>query len=777
MRVKIIQCGPQANESERKAIEFLRQRLQSEAGDVEWILLTNLAFSLTHRLQSDEIDIVAVGPPGVRVVEVKHWSSDWVRSNALEVERESDIVTNKARKIGTTLRRHLSGLPHVAGAFLLTQEPSRLKRLPAEPVRGVKLYGLDGWKEALGIHEPDALSFHDVRRLSQFLEPRSRVAIDGLLRLMAGYVNLELQSHREERFHHVYKGSHPARRDRVVLHLYDLTALDDRNLEAKARREFETLHRLQLYPWAPRILDSFQDAPGYSGEMFFFTVVDPAAPTLAARAEDPTWTPTSRIEFTRNTVRAVSEMHRATSDGQPLVHRNLSPQTILVRHDNSPIITGFDRTKIPADISVASVGAVAGADDTVIPPEVRSQGLAAADCRSDVFSLAASLSVLFREATDELSRRVSGSLQEGMREAPGERSRLEDLQNALTAVLGESPPRPAAPAARYWAEGQIIAFHERDYRLVNRLGAGGVGAAYKVVEVDRATKEDLGTYVAKVAHDGGLGQRILRAYSLTRSHLGRHPGLSTIFEVARQWQENAPVALMTWVEGSPLAEFIGLLPLLAEDLEDASAESLASRWLRGVCASLEVLHRNGLVHGDISPRNMIVSGDEIVLTDYDFVTRLGEPVSSPGTVLYCPLSDEGERNASRSDDIYALAASFFHVLFDREPFRHGGDLDKRRGLNWEGITRSEYARLAEFFDRATHPDAQQRYACVADAIACLEQGARAVRSEHDVENVPPGVATTPTQPSPQTLELREERIDWLRSLLQSYPGSRWGNKE
>jgi hypothetical protein len=91
---------------------------------------------------------------------------------------------------------------------------------------------------------------------------------------------LELQTPKDERFHRVYRGSHPARRDRVVLHLYDLSASDDKNAEAKAKREFQALHRLQLHSWAPRLLDSYQDAPGFEGEMFFFTVVDPAAPCV-----------------------------------------------------------------------------------------------------------------------------------------------------------------------------------------------------------------------------------------------------------------------------------------------------------------------------------------------------------------------------------------------------------------------------------------------------------------------------------------------------------------
>ena len=61
--------------------------------------------------------------------------------------------------------------------------------------------------------------------------------------------------------------------------------------------------------------------------------------------------------------------------------------------------------------------------------------------------------------------------------------------------------------------------------------------------------EDLGTYVAKVAYHGEIGGKVLRAYNLARSHLGRHPNLSAIYEVAREWRENNFVALMTWVEG------------------------------------------------------------------------------------------------------------------------------------------------------------------------------------------------------------------------------------
>ena len=90
MRVAVFRCGPAANESEFKAIEQLKTRLISAQGDDQWVLLTNLMFSITHQLQSDEIDIVTIGPPGVRVVEVKHWAPQWVNSNPRLVEQEAD---------------------------------------------------------------------------------------------------------------------------------------------------------------------------------------------------------------------------------------------------------------------------------------------------------------------------------------------------------------------------------------------------------------------------------------------------------------------------------------------------------------------------------------------------------------------------------------------------------------------------------------------------------------------------------------------------------------
>ena len=191
----------------------------------------------------------------------------------------------------------------------------------------------------------------------------------------------------------------------MKLHLYDLSADDDAKALQRAEREWKSLNRLQRYDWVPRIVDSFQDAPGYPGEIKFFTMADPSAPGIEKRAADDSWDASARLIFARRSVRALRELHEAHSDGEEsMVHRNLTPRTILVKHDNSPIFTGFEQARIPKDVTVAPPVAEREWEDEVAP-EVRKHGLGAADRRSDVFSLCASLSVLFKRAEEESRRR------------------------------------------------------------------------------------------------------------------------------------------------------------------------------------------------------------------------------------------------------------------------------------------------------------------------------------------------------------------------------------
>ena len=785
MKVHCISCGPAVNDSERQAIAQLKTRMLAALGDAQsddhWLLLTNLSFSATHRLQSDEIDIIAIGPPGIRVIEVKHWTAAWVNRNPGIVEREADRATLKARKIGSTLRQKFPSLPRVDGVFLVTEAAPKVKALQDyPPVRGVTFHTFKTWRSAVAFDAPSVLFSKEIQTLGRFLQPRNAVAPDGQVQRLAGYISLKIQTHPDERFHRIYKGTHASRQDRVVLHLYDLSVVDEAKAAQRAEREWKSLHRLQLYSWAPRIVDSFQDVPGYTDEMKFFTLADPDAPSIKERTADEAWDTGGRLRFARNAVRAVGELHEAGMDDEAMVHRNLTANTILVKHDNKPILTGFEYARIPAESTVVSADLTADWDSEVAP-EIQAQGRGASDRRSDIYSLCASLMVLFQNREDEQSLNGAKVLARGMEKDPKARTDLAELEASIADLSGDAIAEPQPLPARFWTEDQIIPFRGHSYRIVSRLGSGGVGTVYKVVKIDNETQGDLGTYVAKVARDEATGRRVLNAYERVHSHL-HHSALSTIFEVALEWQDNNFVALMTWIDGSPLGEYTGVLSILAEDLNESAGEALALRWLRTACEALDVLHRNGFVHGDLSPRNMIVSGADLVLTDYDCVTKIGTRPTTPGTVPYCSPSCSEGQEAAPSDDIYALAASFFNVLFEQAPFEYDGVLAKERGLNWDSVDHQEFRSLTPFLDQATNPNPAMRFATATDAMAALDAARRERSADNDTAPDEPQLVSdvaslNATCSDEEPTERRENEVPWLQSLLQSYPGSRWGNAE
>jgi len=146
MRVQHIPCGAPVNESERTAIQYLCDRLQSTQGQDEWVVVTNHAFSVTPQVQSDEIDMILIGPPGIRVVEVKHWQPRWMDEHHSTVITEAERIMAKARKVGTTLRKRQPGLQYVDAVILITAEGPESKSLSGRTERGVPLYSLDDWR-------------------------------------------------------------------------------------------------------------------------------------------------------------------------------------------------------------------------------------------------------------------------------------------------------------------------------------------------------------------------------------------------------------------------------------------------------------------------------------------------------------------------------------------------------------------------------------------------------------------------------------------------------
>ncbi len=317
------------------------------------------------------------------------------------------------------------------------------------------------------------------------------------------------------------------------------------------------------------------------------------------------------------------------------------------------------------------------------------------------------------------------------------------------------------PLPRYWSDDLIVPFNDKFFRIVVRLGGGGIGQTFKVVEVDPKTDENFGMYVGKVINNPVPGAAALKAYQRVRSYTA-DSNLSVIYETARLWRANSFVALMEWVEGDALAGLCGVLQLLAEDCGESGVEALMLRWSYELCEALGRLHSAGLVHGDVSPANIIVHRCEVTLTDYDLVTPRGTPAAGCGARSTCSPQAEQGLPLQPSDDVYALAATLFKALTNREPFKQdGANLNKNAGLVWQNGEKTELPIFSDFVTRATSARIEERFESAAAALDWLS-----TKLNPAPVAIPPAPILSPNE------------VPWLKSILQVYPGSiLFGNVE
>lgn len=787
MTVKHIRCGSFANRSERNAAEFIKTRLQSVAADHDWFVLTNYASSTGSQYLSDELDMVVIGPPGVSVVEIKHWNSaDLKRDWHNIAEAEAEKLNEKAKRLKGILSR---GCPFdvgfVEGKLLLTKAEGEKFREGNERkrVRGIDVFGLSEWKDLCETYRQPVLTNDQIALVCRALQPKAYDVALGHPRFFGNFFDLEPLEDSSDDFHRVYRARRRQSRDKVLLHLYDLSASSEKNPLEVARREFDILQRLQKSPWLPSLMDSFQEAKNYPGELYFFSYVDTEAPTLTKRAKDPEWSLASRIYTAQRCFQALNDIHeQGTIENQikaPILHRNITPESVHVRSNNEPLFTQLHLAKLPGAETVGGAGdATSSALEGVrhfLAPEVLAGGIGASTIASDVYALCASLRLVFTSAPEAIEQplllvNILEMLDSGVVSAPGERPSTSDLYNQITRLVSPQDKPVSLVSVSYWDEDTVVEFNKRFYRIITRLGSGGFGITFKVMEVDPKTHDDLsGPYVAKVITKEAAGAASAKAYAKVRAQTGTSH-LAGVLEVASEWRPNEITALLRWIEGMPLNEWTGVLPLYFDELGNGTREQIAIEWLCDLSEALAQFHKINLVHGDVSPRNIIVDGSNVTLTDYDTAALASSPPIG-GTPRYCSPDVEAGVAVNPADDLFALGATMFHMLFDRLPFQYGNTFYKQCGLNWEGIERSEWGRVADFLDRTTNPDIHQRFASAMDALLFLkrltpEQDQSATQSSRDL-----------IQQAPLSQVRSENVVLWLSQLLQSYPGSPKGNAE
>lgn len=278
-----------------------------------------------------------------------------------------------------------------------------------------------------------------------------------------------------------------------------------------------------------------------------------------------------------------------------------------------------------------------------------------------------------------------------------------DLPSAAAALLDDLPDEQVG-------KGSVL-LHR--FRLIEEVGEGGMSRVFKAIDLRRIEADSPDPYVAvKVLtarfEDYFRSSAVLHreAHKLQRL---THPNIVRVIDCDRDGQ----IVFMTmeYLEGESLKSRIDAAG--ARPISPAEAKRIVAR----IGEALEFAHRNGIVHGDLKPGNVILTSQgEVKVIDFGiarFIARpampdpdLAEEEIAALTPPYAsPEMLEGAKPDAR-DDVYALACIAHELLVHEHPF---GRLPanvardrKRVVVRRDELTQSQFTAIRDAlkFDRA-----------------------------------------------------------------------------
>ena len=203
------------------------------------------------------------------------------------------------------------------------------------------------------------------------------------------------------------------------------------------------------------------------------------------------------------------------------------------------------------------------------------------------------------------------------------------------------------------------------YRLERELGGGGMSRVFVALDVELGR-----TVVVKVLPPemaaGVNADRFRREIKLAASL--QHPHIVPLLHAGRSDD-------LVWYT-MPLVEGESLRAKLARESELPVGEAV--RILRDVADALAYAHAHGVVHRDIKPDNVLISGHHAVVTDFGVAKAVSEATGASsltslgvalGTPAYmAPEQAAAEPNVDHRADLYALGAMAYEMLTGRPPF-------------------------------------------------------------------------------------------------------------
>jgi len=273
------------------------------------------------------------------------------------------------------------------------------------------------------------------------------------------------------------------------------------------------------------------------------------------------------------------------------------------------------------------------------------------------------------------------------------------------------------------------------YRIIERLGAGGMGEVYLAQDTRLSRLIALKLLPAYFASDE---ERLRRFQSEARAASAlNHPNILTIYEVGES--DGVYFIATEFIDGKTIGELIREQELSLAEILDCVEQ---------VASALAVAHAAGIVHRDIKPENIMRRHDGL-LKILDFgIAKLLEPAKTPddmhdtagfrthteaglvlGTANY--MSPEQARGLSVDErtDIWSLGVVLYELLARRLPFSGATRMDTMVAILDREPARlsdaaSEHVRLAPLLqsivDKCLCKEVSGRYRTVSELLADLK---------------------------------------------------------
>ena len=269
------------------------------------------------------------------------------------------------------------------------------------------------------------------------------------------------------------------------------------------------------------------------------------------------------------------------------------------------------------------------------------------------------------------------------------------------------------------------------YRIVEQLGAGGMGVVFKAQDSRLERAVALKFLPEKLAQSPQALDRFRRE-ARAASALN-HPGICTIYDIGEQ--DGHPFIAMEFIDGETLRSHIHGKPLPLDELLELGIE---------IADALEAAHAEGIIHRDIKPANIFVTkrgrakvldfglaklvpkgittGDDSEADQSDSNSIVGIISGTPSYMS--PEQVRGDGLDSRTD-IFSLGLVLYEMATGRQAFGGGTGgmiieaVLTRPPAPVRSINPAIPPRLEEIIDKALHKDRDQRYQHVSDLCAEL----------------------------------------------------------